>query len=237
MTRSLPGLILLSVALIVGLGLRPAAAADGDVARMTLEGPGTPYGRVELEAKLRGTTVTVRLTQTFGVPFEPHERIGLATAEDLDTLFQRLRSAGAFDLPPARALPGVTASTRYALELRAGDVVHKFTVEAPEQLSDRRYVDAIRILRTWVTGITGELAFRDGRITPDEAGLLSIDSKPAGRVFLDDVLLSPSTPVDAVRVPAGSHVLRVVSLDGRQTKSFDVTVDKGKTTALRVSLE
>ena len=213
-----------------------ARAAEGDYVRLRLEGPATPYGHVEIEARPRGASVVVRLTQSFGGPYGARDAVGLSTPTELAALLDELGREGAFELKTTSAAAGIMAPTRYTVELSSRGRAHAFTVERPEQLVDRRYQTVVRHIRSWVVGFTGEPRFVDGRLGADESGFLHLEATPAGQVFLDELLLAETTPVDAVRLPAGGHTLRVVAADGR-SRTLDVTIEKGKTTALRLRLE
>lgn len=213
-----------------------AAAGEGDYVRLRLDGPATPYGQVEMEVKPRGQTVVVRLTQSFGAPYGSRDAVGLATEPELASLLTELAAGGAFELKTTRAAAGLTAPARYTVELSSGGRQHAFSVERPEQLPDRRYVTVVRRIRSWVVGFTGEPRFFDGRVSAEDSGFLHLEAAPAGRVFLNEVLLADTTPIDAVRLPLGSHSVRVVAADGR-SRTVEITIEKGKTTALRLRLE
>lgn len=215
-----------------------APPVDGDRVLLTLEGPGTPFQRVQMEAKVRGASVVVRLTQSFGAPYGERDAVGLSTPADLESLVGELEAAGLFAVPPSpKATPGLTADTRHRLEVQLGGRKRVLQVSNPERLADRRYQALLKRVRSWIVAITGEPAFVDGRMTPDESGFLHLETRPSGRVFVDEVLLSESTPVDALRLPLGAHVLRIVAADGRVERSLDITIEKGKTTSLRMNLE
>ena len=146
--------------------------------------------------------------------------------------------AGLFAVPAnPKPTPGVTAETRHRLEVQFGGRKQVVQVSNPERLADRRYQALVKRVRTWVVAITGEPAFVDGRVAPDESGFLHLETRPSGRVFLDEVLLAESTPIDALRLPLGAHVLRIVAEDGRIERQVDITIEKGKTTSLRMNLE
>ena len=187
---------------------------------------------------MRGASVVVRLTQSFGAPYGERDAVGLSTPADLEALVGELDAAGLFAVPPTpKATPGLSAQTRHRLEVQVGGRKRVVVVNNPERLSDRRYLALVKRVRSWIVAITGEPAFVDGRVAPDEAGFLHLETRPSGRVFLDEVLLSESTPIDAVRLPLGAHVLRIVAEDGRIERSLDITIEKGKTTSLRMNLE
>lgn len=212
--------------------------SDGDRVRLTLEGPGTPFERVEHEAKVRGASVVVRLTQSFGAAFSHRDAVGLSTPADFDTLLAALEAEGLGSLPAApRAPANVTAATRYRIEVVSRGRTRTLTIANPELLTDRRYLGLVRRIRSWVVAITGAPAFVDGRLSAEDSGFLHLETNPPGRVFLNDVLLAESTPVDALRLPQGEHALRVVATDGKLERRLDITIEKGKTTSLRMNLE
>ncbi len=229
------------VSVLLALSVTGASAAppvDGDRVLLTLEGPGTPFQRVQMEAKVRGASVVVRLTQSFGAPYGERDAVGLSTPAELEALIGELEAAGLFAVPPTpKANTGVTADSRHRLEVQVGGRKRVVQVTNPERLADRRYQGLLKRVRTWIVTITGEPSFVDGRMTPDESGFLHLETRPSGRVFVDEVLLSESTPIDALRLPLGAHVLRIVAADGRVERTLDITIEKGKTTSLRMNLE
>lgn len=228
----------LLAAVVLCLWTTGAAASAEEVVRLTLDGPGTPFERVEYEARVRGASVVIRLTQSFGEGYTPREAVGLSTPADLDALVADLVRLGLEAVPaPPTAAPGVVARTRQTLTVERGAHRRTLAMTNPELLADRRYLELVRRVRTFVVGIVGEPPFVDGRIAKDEAGFLHLEARPNGRVFLNDLLLAESTPIEALRLPLGAHVLRIVAADGRTERKLDITIEKGKTTSLRVNLE
>ena len=227
------------MALLLSFGPPVAAAgAEGDAVRLTLDGPGTPFERVELEAKVRGPSVVVRLTQSYGEPYASRDAVGLSTPAELAALVALLKTDGLGDLPRVPpAVPSVSAAIRYRIEVTTDGRQQSLTVTSPELLTDRRYLTLVRHIRSWVVGVTGAPPFVDGRLTAEDSGFLHLETRPSGRVFLNEVLLADSTPVEALRVPLGAHVLRVVAPDGKLERSLGITIEKGKTTSLQMNLE
>jgi len=222
--------------------LTAAQAADGDAIRLTVSGPSVPYAQVEMEIRARGATAVVRRSRSFGEGFSAQDAVGLSTLDELQALMDTLQNDALFARPiDGRGLAGgPVLDVRYVLELRRNGRVQRIEVDRPELLSDRRYMNAIERVRRFVTQVVephGAGPFVDGRVPKDASGFLHLETSPSGRVYLDGVLLADSTPIEALRLPLGTHVLRIVATDGRLERTIDVTIERGKTTSLRMSLE
>lgn len=230
--------VMLAVLVFVG----PARAADGDAVRLSVSGPGVPYAQVDMEIRARGATAIVRLSRSFGEGFGAQDAVGLSTPDELQALMDALQKDGLFVRPVNGQRPpgGHVPDVRYVLELRREGRVQRIEVERPELLPDRRYSNAIERVRRFVTQIVepeGARPFVDGRVPKDASGFLHLETSPSGRVYLDGVLLADATPIEALRLPLGTHVLRIVARDGRLERTVDVTIERGKTTSLRMTLE
>jgi hypothetical protein len=221
-----------------------ALAGEGDAVRLTLSGPGLPYARVEMEARVRGASAVVRITRSFGDGFASQDAVGLSTPAELHMLMDELQADGLFAAPaPARprgAQSGHVPDVKYVLEVRREGQTCRLDLDRPENLTDRRFVNAIERVRRFVSGVVepgGARPFVDGRIPKDASGFLHLETSPPGRVYLDDVLLADATPIEALRLPLGSHALRIVARDGRLERRVEITIERGKTTSLRMNLE
>jgi hypothetical protein len=219
-----------------------ALAADGDLVRMTLSGPGVAYASVEMEARIRGATAVVRITRSFGERFGARDAVGLSTPDEVAAVIDHLVAENVFAPPrePRRPKAGAVPEVRYVLELKTGGRTSRVELDRPELMTDRRYSNAVERIRRFVTGVVepeGPRPFVDGRIPKDASGFLHLETSPSGRVYLNDVLLADATPIEALRLPLGTHVLRIVAVDGRLERTVDITIERGKTTSLRMNLE
>jgi hypothetical protein len=212
---------------------RTSAAAEGDAVRVVLTGPATPYASVRYAVEERRGAVSASVTKTFADDFGFREEVGLLTAGDFAALFADLEGLGAFALP---STSGKATQARYEVEVRRGGRRHAFTVHDPALLPDARYRQLVARVRAAVEASAGTIPFRDPLLLPNEAGLLTLQSRPRARVEIDGVAHGETTPLDALPLPAGTHTVRLVALDEPLERTYEVKVEAGKTTRLVVDL-
>ena len=229
--------VAVSAAIIGAVG---AASTQGDVVtppeRISVEltGPATVYANVRYEIARRRGAVVVTIVKTFAEGFGQAQSVGLMADDDLATLWESLRVAGAFELKSRR---DEHRRARWRIELQQGGARHVVVVDDPELHIDRRAHEVLRRILAVTRGTAGAVPFRDALLLPDEAGILRIDARPPARVAIEGVWLSGSTPIVGLRVPAGHRTVRLEALDGSATRDYEVTVDAGRTTRLVVELD
>ena len=96
------------VSLALAALLAPAGAL-ADHLRVVLEGPATPFARVEHVVERQAGAVVVRVGQHFAADFGRREAVGLLTEDDFAGLVARLDALGAFALSSARG-PGARST-------------------------------------------------------------------------------------------------------------------------------
>ncbi len=248
------------------LGLLAVAAVStagaDDYIRMTLVDPApTPFSTVRYEVSRRGpATLAVHRRQLPGYG-EPLHEMGLMTPEEADALWRTVAELGSCVLESASPAGGsdeATASARPAkgsrnrskkeaasptlagpaweIELSVDGRRNHFTVADPANQPDRRYATLVRTVRQSVHAITGELPFRNVFIDSDAMGYINIVSVPVARVTIDGFDTQLETPLYGYELSGGSHQVRLGSTDGRFERQYEVRVEAGGTTRLRVDL-
>ncbi|MCA9515014.1 MAG: hypothetical protein KC635_08740 [Myxococcales bacterium] len=246
--RSLHAILLLVAALAPAL---PAAAAEPDAAgataagdaddnyvRVTLEPPGpTPFSMIRYEITARQPATTAVHRRSLPGEEEALHALGLLTASEAEAVRRLVADTGAMTLPDAPAPPHAPATAlTWRVELLVAGERHTFLVAAPEAQPDRRYERLIDGVRRTVVRVAGDLPFRNVFYAPSRKGWLNVASVPSGRLFVDDFDTQLDTPVYAYEVSSGAHQIRVKSADGRYDRTYEVRVEPGGTTNLRVDL-
>ncbi len=88
-------------------------------------------------------------------------------------------------------------------------------------------------------GVGGPMDPLAGSSDAADSGFLNCNAWPSARVYLDGRRgrFLGNTPLSRAHVPPGIHMLVFVSRDGSLRKEVSVTVEKGETRTLAVSLE
>jgi len=219
-------------ALFVALALTPTGHAAG--IRLEISGPAVPYETVTYAIERKRGTVVVTVSKRFARPFGGRDEVGLLTEEAWTAFTKAMDRRNVFTLPSV-ARPGARATVRLKVEW-AGRT-HRFTVDDPSRLLDRRYAAVIDLVRGLAHDRVGPVEFRDVMLLASEAGRLRVVSDPRATVTLDGVPLGLKTPVFGIRVAAGSHELRLTPLRGGPVYPYSVKVEPGKTTLLSVELK
>ncbi len=226
LTRLLPLVALLLAA--------PAAAGlPGDGVRLVLSGPATPYAEVRYEVSYRRGTVVAEVDKTFAKGFGRRGEVGLLGRSDLGALLDEVTALGGFTL---RDRTGETPRTVWRISTRHGDKRHRFVVHDPERIADGRYRALIERVRGLVDRTVGPVPYRDGLLLDDEYGSLRLRSTPRATLAVDGVPWPGTTPMNDVRLPAGTHTLSLTPVGGGEAHTYDVQIVVGKTTSLTVEL-
>lgn len=237
------------------LALLTAAAVTGagadDYVTLTLVDPApTPYSTVRYEVSRRGkATVVVHRRQLPGYG-EPLHEMGLLTPEEADALWGLVVELKSCVLPAAPEPPLVAggkagkkkksvtllAGPSWELDLSIDGRHNSFVVADAANQPDRRYAALIRGVRASIHRITGELPFRNVFIDSDAMGYLNVVSVPVARVEIDGFDTKLETPMYGYEMSSGAHRVRLVSTDGRFDRTYEVKVEAGGTTRLRVDI-
>ncbi|MFN3197935.1 MAG: PEGA domain-containing protein [Bradymonadia bacterium] len=228
----------LAVAAALALGMiAPRVAASrppADGVRMTITGPAVPYSSVTYEVVSRHGTRMAVVRKAFPEPFGQQQGLALLAEDDFQqALGEIMRLAVTVKASTGAATPAVT----YRIEgQHDGETV---TLQFSDPLSSphpgpRRL---IMLIRDMVESRAGTLAYRDELILPRESGRLRIKSIPPAKVIIDDHAVLGTTPLDPIRVPVGTHNLRLEALEGGAVGEYSVQVEPGRTTALEVEIK
>jgi len=115
-------------------------------------------------------------------------------------------------------------------------VRHAFRVADPVNHADRRYQGIVSATRSLVNRLAGELPFRHVFIPEGRLGWLNVVTVPVAHLQVDGFATELETPLYGYEVAAGKHTLRLSTADGAHDRSYEVRVDPGGTTLLRVDL-
>lgn len=241
----------LHVTLLLCAALSPAPAAsaaapddgapppvDDDFVRVTLEPAGpTPFSVIRYEITARQPATTAVHRRALPGEEESLHTLGLLTTAEAAEMHRLVAETQAMSLSdaPAPAHAPLTALT-WKVELLVAGRRHQFTVAAPLAQADRRYAHLIDGVRRMVIRVAGELPFRNVFYAPSRKGWLNVSSIPSGRLYLDGFDTQLDTPVYSYEVPSGAHEIRVKTSDGRYDRAYEVRVEPGGTTNLRVDL-
>jgi len=225
-----------SIVALVGAWLSLSAGTD-DYVRVTLETPApSPFRLIHYEVTRRAPATTAVHRRLLPGHEESLHTLGLLTDEEADAVFGMIAEADALTLPdrvPRRGAPG---QLTWRVEVMVGERVHTFRVTDPEHLEDRRYHRVIHGVRELVRATAGELPFRNVFFAPSQRGWINIVSVPAARLHVGDFDTNVDTPLYHYELAAGAHTIRLVSLDGRHDRTFEIRVEPGGTTNLRIDL-
>lgn len=221
------------VASLMWLLLGGGAPALAEVVSVEASGPAVPCARVEHVIERSQGTWVARISKALVEGFGRTEGVGLLTDESWLALVAQLDALGAFSLTTENL---AKARIRYRVRLEVGDRHHTFEVGDPGRLPDGRHLAVIELVQRAVQARAGPVPLRDEMLLPTEAGLLQIGTDLAARVRVDGAWLAEQTPVRGLRLPAGEHVVELVPVDGSEPHRYEIKVDVGRTTSLRVEL-
>jgi|GEM_PF-2875694 len=226
----------MSVAVCAVCLLGSSMAAAQELVRLTVDGDAAAAASQRWRVYRRGATWVAERRVDHGPEFGSRDVVGLMTDEDERALIDALRQLDAFALKAPSGRPGPLPRARWTLELEAPDHPrHVVTVEAPEQLSDRRFMSAIRSVIAAVEAVTPKMPLRDLQAPVARSGWLHLEAPVGARIKVDGVGLHESTPIDALRLENGPHVIEVAFPPFEAVTSYDVRIEQGKATLLRVT--
>lgn len=224
---------LLAVTALLALVGPAAAELPGDGVRLVLSGPATPYAEVRYEVSYRRGTVVAEVDKTFAAGFGHRGEVGLLGRGDLSALLDGITALGGFTL---RDHTTKAPRTVWRIETRHGNKRHRLVVHDPERIADGRYRALIERVRGLVDTTVGQVPYRDGLLLDGEYGRLRLRSTPRATLSVDGVPWPGTTPMNDVRLPAGTHTLALSPVEGGEPHTYEVQIVVGKTTSLTVEL-
>ena len=219
--------------------LAPLALAAGtdDYVRVRLAVPApSPFRSISYEITRREPATTAVHRRLLPGDQESLHSLGLLTADEAATVAALVRDTGAMTLPDAAPAAPLLGQLTWVVSLRVDGATHEFHCTAPENLADRRYLSLIDGVRRMVKKAGGELPFRNVFYEPDRRGWVNIVSVPAAKVLVDGFDTQLETPLYHYELAAGTHTVHLVSDDARFERDYQVKVEPGGTTHLRVDL-
>ena len=212
-------------------------AGTTDYVRVSLETPApSPFRSISYEVTRRAPATTAVHRRLLPGDAESLHSLGLLTGEDAAAIDALVHETGAMSLPDAAPPTPVLGQLTWVVSLQVDGVAHEFRCTAPENIKDRRYFKLIDGVRRSVKAVTGELPFRNVFYEPDRRGWVNVISVPAARVVIDSFDTQLETPLYHYELASGVHTIQLTSEDGRFTRDYQVKVEPGGTTHLRVDL-
>ena len=240
------------------------AQLKGAWARVYLLANPGPFQYVAYEVTARGGAGVVSHLRGMMGRRDAIIRTELISRQKLAGLMAALRDMGAATLPDPGPLPGLnkprskakgaaepetsgglqprmdvpltSAEPIYEVSYRLDGVEKTWLVADPYLHAEPRYGRFINLVRSFVIGATGEIAYHGPTGPPSRRGFLFIDSVPGASVTVDGVQLPDQTPVFAYALAAGRHVVVLKNVEHGLERTYKVKVQPGMTTSLEVDL-
>jgi len=225
--------------LIMLLVLLPLLFTAGtvDYLRVRLETPApSPFSSISYEITRRAPATTAVHRRLLPGDAESLHALGLLTEEEAAAIDALVRETGAMKLPDAAPAKPLLGQVTWLVSLKVDGEIHEFRCTAPENLRDRRYFRLIDAVRQRVKAVTGDLPFRNVFYEPERRGWVNVISVPAANVTIDGFDTKLETPLYHYELSAGTHTVHLKSTDGRFVRDYQVKVEAGGTTHLRVDL-
>lgn len=212
-------------------------AGTEDYVRVRLDTPSaTPFSIIRYEITKRGPATTAVHRRTLPGHAESFHALGLLTTEETEAIDNILRETKAMALRSAVPKRRPAGAVTWSVELLVDGKKHRFKVTDPENLKDQRYARLIHAVRRQVRAVTAPLPFRNVFFSPKRRGWLNIVSVPIASVSVDGFDTKLTTPLYSYELPAGKHTISLKSIDGTLKRSYDIQVEPGGSTNLRVDL-
>ena len=107
--------------------------------------------------------------------------------------------------------------------------------DTPNQ-PDPRYDQFVRLVMETVHRHGGLLHFRNVFIPKKRLGWINVVSVPVARVYVDGFDTRLESPLYGYEIEAGRRQIKLISTDGKVERLYEVKVEPGGTTVLRVDL-
>jgi len=208
-----------------------------DYVRVRLEAPSpSPFRSISYEVTRRGPATTAVHRRLLPGDAESLHSLGLLTPEETAAIDAVVRETDAMHLGDAAPAAPVLGQLTWLVSVQIDGEPHEFRCTAPENLPDRRCFRLIDAVRRTVKDVTGELPFRNVFYEPERRGWVNVVSVPAASVTIDGFDTQLETPLYHYELSAGTHTVHLKSSDGRYLRDYQVKVEPGGTTHLRVDL-
>ena len=212
-------------------------AAGGDYVQWVLESPSdSPFAELRYEITERGPASAAIHRRRLPGGIRSFHNMGLVPPEVLDQLRTKLTQNAAMTLPDATQASHARASLRWRFDVQLDGKKHSFVVTDPINQQDRRYWRLFSAVKQLVRSITGGLPFRDIYHPKEKLGWLTIDSVPAGRLTVNGRDTELETPVRDLPLLKGKHTIELKSVEGNTVRSYDIRIEAGGYTKLKVEL-
>ena len=217
--------------------LTEAHASSGDYVHWILESPSdSPFAEIRYEVIERGPASAAVHRRRLPGEVRSLHNMGLITRERLNTLHQLISRNSAMTLPDAMQSPVAGPALTWRFEAQLNGAKHGFSVVDPWNQKDRRYWTVFSAVRDLVRSIAAGLPFRDVYYPRSEMGWLNLRSVPPARLSIDGRATELVTPVRELPLRAGKHTILLKSVEGKTVRSYDIRIEAGGTTKLRVEL-
>ncbi|MBM4370366.1 MAG: hypothetical protein FJ098_01845 [Deltaproteobacteria bacterium] len=226
--------ILAALVLLAGGAARAGEAPPPDFVRLVLEEGPTPFEEVVYHLFVAGGGAAACQIHSYAHVETRDVRCATVTPERLARVLEELAAAGLMDLED-QGEPHPLAP-RWLVEASFGGRQVAARIRGPALLDDPGPARIIEAVLREVRGATGVEVFRDIFLPTHQLGLVTFWTHPRTEVWVDGVLLAPSTPVLSLDLPVGDHHLRLVNAalgidrDGR----FRVTAGRSTNFLLNV---
>lgn len=227
------------------LGALCALGADGDYVRFVLDQPSvTPYSTIRYEIIDRGRVTTA--VHRRGLPGYPESihGMGLLTPEEATQLWAEVRACEPATMsdalnvsrgPEAKGAEPQVGVT-WSVDVRMGDMSHRFRVFEPHNQDDRRYARLFTAIRSMVESRAGRHPFRNVFLEKRQRGWLNLVSVPTARVVIDGFDTGHETPIYGYEVERGKRQVTLRSLDGTYERTYEIRIESGTTTRVRADI-
>ena len=214
----------------------PRAGAEDYVRIRLSPGGPTPFDSIAYEVTWRGPATTAVHRRTLPGDAESLHSLGLLTRDEALAVGALLRGVDVLSLGDGAPESASPWDLTWTVDVQLEGVSRTFRVTAPEQLRDRRYFRLVDGVRRAVKAVTGELPFRNVFFSPDRRGWVTLQSVPAARVWIDGFDTQLETPLYSYELAAGAHTIRLVAASADLDRTYEIKVEPGGTTNLRVDL-
>jgi len=225
-------LVLLSGAVTLG--------ADGDYVRFVLDQPSvTPYSTIRYEVIQRGRSTMAVHRRALPGHAESLHGMGLLTPDEAERLWELVVASNTStltDAPAPATPPGHHLGVTWKVDIQQGDQRSTFKVFEPEGQGDRRYARLFRGVRSAVEARAGRHPFRNVFLAKRNRGWLNLVSVPQARVTIDGFETGLETPLYGYEVMKGKRKVKLVSLDGRYERTYEIRIEMGTTTHVRADI-
>ena len=207
---------------------------------LTLQQPSSsPFATIRYEVAVRGRVNTATHRRELPGYAESLHGMGLLTRAEAAAYWKEIRAIGLPELVDALPAEDDEAANRglvWEVESVLDGVERTFRVGDAVNHADRRYQRLLSVTRVLVHSLAGELPFRNVFIPEGRLGWINVVTIPVARLHVDGFDTELETPIYGYEVSAGKHTLRLKTADDTYERSYNVQVDPGGTTLLRVDL-